>query len=160
MTIGKESWENDIKGEGTLEILYSAGLDLQGLLHSLATKSVLENVEKRLKLDPQVLSTKESHNELIDETLKAIDITSEEELEKDLDETLENLQLAKRLQALNLNLSLSEGDPNKPASFQGDTTAYLSGGCSLVREPTGRNNPVLLLFLFIPFLWGAVRRYG
>lgn len=54
----------------------------------------------------------------------------------DLAELIEVIGAQQAFGALALDLSVSVGNPNDPASFHGDTTAYLSssGGCALVAE--------------------------
>ena len=166
----EERWDNKIQGEGSLDVTYDVQDDLMGLVKKMA----VDSLERRLKLDPKAFATRESQGELIDIALQKFDTDfsttkAKEVSSTNVDEAIENLQLARHIQALSANISLGENNADKPASFQGGTSAYLTGGCSLfAREMSLRENLsdrsnrayfILLFLLFIPFLVWRLREY-
>ena len=140
----KAEWKNDIFDETSLEKTYIIENDLNGLV----AKGGLTALQEKLSVGGNVFDTLDSQDALIDLALEG-DYTLAR------DEVVENLGLARSVRALNLNISLPDSNVDQPASFQGETAAFVAGGgCSLIHSISWKEGALNAAFLFYSVIFG------
>lgn len=168
----KSKWSNGLESESALVSPYIIENDVIGLIDKLigynglieenTMSGVVERmdmVRKRLLLDSGGINTDADIDQLISYVLESFDLvdSKNEQIKSVLCEIVESLGVLQSVKFLDLNLSISTGNPDDPTSFHGETASYLGsgkGGCSLVREVNDNLlSKILLLLTFIVFLY-------
>lgn len=110
-----------------------------------AVAALLRQARQRFLLAPGAGATAAEIDAVMRLLLEAIDLLPPDEARADavhtaIAELVEVVGAQQAYGALTINLAVSQGDPNDPASFHGDTASYVSGGSGGCRIMTRREH--------------------
>lgn len=147
-------WTNSLMSRGSVVTPFVVENDIveliggligyNGLIYEGDLPEVVKQItmlKRRLLLAGAEINTDQDIDELIGLALAAVDeLAHRDHDEKDainytLSEIIEGLGVLQSVRNLNLDMSISSGDPNNPASYHGGTTDHIGagkGGCSLI----------------------------